>query len=111
MFKPFIPSTGVHLTRDLLKKPITPLSRKELTLNHYEEYLMNSIFDPQALLNATIDTPMTKRNLVPAGQDYIGTIGEPKPRKWTKKDDPSISGVAIDLTIEVDPNDLTPAQK
>jgi len=70
-----------------------------------------SIFDPQALLNASIDAPMTKRNLLPAGQDYIGEIGEPKMRRWTKKDDPSVTGVACDLTIEVKPEELTPAQK
>lgn len=70
-----------------------------------------SIFDAQALLSATIDTPMTKRNLLPAGQDYIGEIGEPKMRPWSKKDDPSIKGVACDVTIEVKPEELTPAQK
>lgn len=72
---------------------------------------MNSIFDAQALLSATIDTPMTKRNLLPAGQDYIGEIGEPKMRPWSKKDDPSIKGVACDVTIEVKSEELTPAQK
>lgn len=117
-FKPFIPDKGIHSTRDLLTKvdspndeQLSPYQQRQFTnAVYYKEYTM-SIFDAQALLSATIDTPMTKRNLLPAGQDYIGEIGEPKMRPWSKKDDPSIKGVACDVTIEVKPEELTPAQK
>lgn len=71
-----------------------------------------SIFDEQSFLSSSIDAPLIKRPLLPAGQDYVGITGqEVKARKWIKKDDPTRWGVTVDITIEVDPNSLTPAQR
>src|SRR6267378_449363 len=66
--------------------------------------MTTSQFDPSLFLDATITEPSIKRPPLPAGKDYVGTIGEPKPRNWTGKQDPSKSGVAIDYTIEIDLN-------
>lgn len=63
---------------------------------------MSSNFDPASFLDATISEPTTKRNPLPAGQDFVGTIGEPKSRTWQGKKDPTQSGVVIDVPIEVD---------
>lgn len=71
-----------------------------------------SLFDANTFLDASIEDALTKRPLLPAGQDYIGIIGQDlKARPWQKKDDPSVKGIAVDLTIEVDVNSLTPAQR
>lgn len=59
-------------------------------------------FDPATFIDQTISEPSTKRPPLPAGRDYIGVIGEPKPRPWQGKQDPSKSGMAIDYPVTVD---------
>jgi hypothetical protein len=67
-----------------------------------------SLFDPQAFLDATLDTPSIRRPPLPvenpASPDglYLATLGEPKPRTWQGKVDPSRSGVAFDVPINID---------
>lgn len=61
-----------------------------------------SNFDPASFMDATLTEPSTKRPPLPAGMDFIGIIGEPKPRTWTGKADPTKSGIAIDVPIEID---------
>lgn len=63
-----------------------------------------SAFDPQAFLDQTIDTPLVKRPPADVGV-YTGVIGEPKTRTWQGRKDPTKSGIALDLPIEVQ---LTP---
>lgn len=66
-----------------------------------------SIFDPQAFLNATVDTPSVKRPplpvMNPASPDglYIGILSEPVPKQWSSKDQ-SKSGVKMSLNITID---------
>lgn len=63
---------------------------------------MTSMFDPNTFLdmsvqeaNSTVSTP------VPAGE-FIGLIEDVKARPWAKKDDPSVSGMALDIIWNVD---------
>jgi len=44
-----------------------------------------SNFDPSQFLDATTTEALVKRPPLPAGQDFIGTIGEPKVRGWESK--------------------------
>lgn len=66
-----------------------------------------SIFDPQAFLNATVDTPSVKRPPLPAQNPaspdglYIGILSEPVPKQWSSKDQTK-SGVKMDVSITVD---------
>lgn len=61
-----------------------------------------SNFDPSTFLDATITEVSTRRNPIPAGSDVTAIIGEPKPRAWQGKVDPSKSGVAMDIPLEID---------
>ncbi len=61
-----------------------------------------STFDPSAFLDATITEPSTKRSPLPAGMDFVGVIGEVKARTWQGKNDPTKSGVVMDVPVEID---------
>lgn len=63
---------------------------------------MSSTFDPSLFLDATITEASTKRNPIPAGADVTAVIGEPKSRTWQGKNDPTKSGVVVDLPLEID---------
>lgn len=105
---PYIP-TGEQSTQ---RKPISQSKRESINQTYYSEYNNMSLFDAESFLGSSIEEPLIKRPLLPANQDLIGITGqEVKARKWVKKDDPNVWGVAVDITIEVDPNALTPAQK
>lgn len=65
-----------------------------------------SIFDPNQILDAAITTELKKRPLVTPGV-YTATIGEPKIRSWQGKKDPTKSGWAIDIPLDVQ---LTPQE-
>lgn len=67
--------------------------------------MSTSQFDPALFLDATTTEASVKRPPLPAGQVFRGIVGEPKSRAWTKRDDPSKGGIAIDVPIEID---LTP---
>lgn len=109
-FKPYLPDGEYKPLQT--RKPFIQSKRESNSQTYYSEYSKMSMFDVQNFLDASIEEALVKRPLLPAGQDYVGIIGtDLKARKWTKKDDPSVTGMAIDLTIEVDHNSLTPAQK
>lgn len=61
-----------------------------------------SNFDPSTFLDATITEASTKRNPIPAGSDVTATVGEPKARTWQGRQDPTKSGVAMDVPLEID---------
>lgn len=67
-----------------------------------------SLFDPNAFLDATIDTPTVRRPPLPienpASPDgtYMAVCGEPKARTWESKKDPGKSGVAMDMPLTID---------
>ena len=63
---------------------------------------MTSNFDPQAFLDATIAEPSVKRPPLPAGREFVGVIGEVKARTWQGKQDPSKSGIVMDVPITFD---------
>ena len=61
-----------------------------------------SQFDPNTFLemttqesNSTVQTP------VPVGE-YVAFVEKVEARQWTKKDDPSVAGMAIDITWNID---------
>lgn len=62
----------------------------------------NSSFDPNSYLDAQITEPSIRRPPLPAGSEWIATVGEPKMREWKKKDDPSITGIACDVMLKID---------
>lgn len=63
------------------------------------------MFDPSEFLNATInDANDTKLIPVPenlAGDGYTMLAGKVDVRSWQKKDDPSVSGLALDIVWEI----------
>lgn len=61
-----------------------------------------SIFDPNALLDATLDTPTEKRPPLPVG-DYTAIVGEVTAAQWQSSKDASKSGVKwnVPLTIQI----------
>lgn len=63
---------------------------------------MNSAFDPTLYLDATISEPSVRRPPLPAGRELVGIVGEVKPRTWQSKDDPTKSGIAVDIPVKID---------
>lgn len=67
-----------------------------------------SLFDPQSFLDATLDKPSVRRPPLPVENPdapdglYMATLGEPKPRTWQGKADPSRSGIAFDIPVKID---------
>lgn len=61
-----------------------------------------SAFNPEAYLDATISEPTVRRPPLPAQKDFIATIKDVKSRAWQGKQDPSKSGVALDVQFEID---------
>ena len=61
---------------------------------------MSSAFDASTFLDVTLTEPSTKRPPLAIG-DYTGILKEPKSRTWQGKADPTKSGVAIDIPIEL----------
>ena len=59
-----------------------------------------SMFDPAQFLDASITDALKKRPPVDPGV-YSGIIQEPKIRQWQGKADPSKSGYAIDIPIQL----------
>lgn len=62
-----------------------------------------STFDPSEFLNQSVDGPMSTSFVpVPEG-DYTAAIaGDPEVRQWTGRQDPSKTGLALDLEWEID---------
>lgn len=64
-----------------------------------------SAFDPATYLDATISEPSTRRPPLPAGREFIGTIGEVKSRTGSspdKKTGQMREWVALDIPVEID---------
>lgn len=59
-------------------------------------------FDPATFIDASINEPSVRRPPLPAGRDYTGTLGEPKPRPWQGVKDPTKSGMAVDIPVTID---------
>lgn len=65
-----------------------------------------SIFDPEAFLDSTVsDSNDTVLIPVPAGE-YVAVIKSIKARTWTKSDDPSKGGVALDVVWTIDDSNV-----
>ena len=63
---------------------------------------MSSPFNPDQFLDMqTTEANDTTLVPVPVGE-YIAIASEVKARQWTKKDDPSVSGLALDVVWEID---------
>lgn len=59
-----------------------------------------SVFDPTQFLDAALGGELKKRPLVTPGV-YTAIIGEPKIRTWQGRKDPSKSGYAIDIPLQI----------
>ncbi len=63
------------------------------------------MFDPNEFLNETVTGQLdTKIIPVPenmSGDGYLGLVEKVDVRQWVKKDDPSISGLALDILWEI----------
>jgi hypothetical protein len=70
---------------------------------------MTSIFDPQQVLDAAITDTLKRRPPVTPSV-YSAVIGEPKIRTWQGKADPSKSGLAIDIPLELQLTDSEAAR-
>lgn len=63
---------------------------------------MPGMFSPETLMQMTVEEGnSTVAVPVPAGE-FIGVIDKIELRQWTKKDDPSIAGMALDVLWSVD---------
>jgi hypothetical protein len=60
------------------------------------------MFDPNTFLEMTVEeSNSTTSTPVPAGE-YLALVEKVEARPWTKKDDPSVSGMALDITWNID---------
>lgn len=57
-------------------------------------------FDPATILGANLDQPMVKRPPVPVNE-YLGVFGDPVTRTWVSPKDPTKSGIAVDIPVEL----------
>ena len=65
-----------------------------------------SMFDPAQFLEATTtEAGSTESVPIPAGE-YPAIIKSVTPRQWTKKDDPTVSGLAFDIGYEIEDDQL-----
>ena len=64
------------------------------------------MFSPDQFLDMQITEPNDTETLqVPVGE-YTAVVGEVKVRTWQSKDDPSKAGLALDLSWELDDQDV-----
>lgn len=61
-----------------------------------------SNFDPEIFLDSTTTEVQVKRPPIPAGSEVVGTIKNLKMRNWQGSKDPTKSGIALDLQLEID---------
>lgn len=61
-----------------------------------------SIFAPETFLDATTTEESVKRPPLPAGKELPALLKGVKARTWQGKQDPTKSGIAIDVTHEFD---------
>jgi hypothetical protein len=62
---------------------------------------MGNVFDPSLYLDSTVDQPTIRRPAAAAAVDYLALIKDVKSRTWQGKEDPSKSGVALDVQMEI----------
>lgn len=62
----------------------------------------DSMFDPQAMLDATIEESMSTSVIPCPVGEYPATIKEVKLRRWTSTKDPSLAGIAADIFWSID---------
>jgi hypothetical protein len=72
---------------------------------------MTSSFDPSVFLDAQTTEALVRRPPLPAGQDFQATISKLSMREWQGKEDPTQSGIALDLTLEIDLNSYPDVKK
>ena len=60
------------------------------------------MFSPEQFLEMQVNEASSTETIpVPVGE-YTALIGEVKVRPWQKKDDPSVAGLTLDVTWEID---------
>jgi hypothetical protein len=67
---------------------------------------MASIFDPAMYMDSqTTDQGSTERVYLTPTKLFMAVIEKAETRKWVKKDDPSVQGLALDVTFNIDDAD------
>lgn len=61
-----------------------------------------SLFAPETFLDAVTTEESVKRPPMPAGREFISTLKNVKARTWQGKQDPTRSGIAVDVQHEFD---------
>lgn len=62
-----------------------------------------SVFDPTSFLDAQTTQESKKRPPLPAGREFVGIIGELKPRQWqSDKGGTHKEGIAFDVPVTID---------
>lgn len=63
--------------------------------------MSESMFDPNQFLNMTVEEANSTEFIpVPVG-DFAAQVDKVELRPWAKKDDPSVAGLALDLTWDI----------
>lgn len=68
-----------------------------------------SVFDASAisnLMNAEVETEFDTVSVPHPEGEYLFKIVKMEPRAWSKKDDPTINGVSMDVTLEAMDQDV-----
>lgn len=63
-----------------------------------------SLFSPETFLDATTTEESVKRPPLPAGREFHSLLRTVKSRTWQGKQDPTKSGIVVDVTHEIDLN-------
>lgn len=65
-----------------------------------------SAFDLASLMGQEIEQELDTTSLPHPEGDYMFKIVKLEPRAWSKKDDPTVNGVALDITLEAMDQDV-----
>ena len=65
-----------------------------------------SIFDVSSIMNVELAQELDTVSIPHPEGDYMFKIVKMEPRAWTKKDDPTKNGVALDITLEAMDQDV-----
>lgn len=63
---------------------------------------MSANFDPNAFLDQTVEQANSTVMVPVPAREYVAIISEVKSAQWQKKDDPSVSGLKLQLTWDID---------
>jgi hypothetical protein len=63
---------------------------------------MTSVFDPNAFASMTFSEANSTESLpIPAGE-FLATVKKTEIKTWQKRDDPSVGGLKVEMTLELE---------